>query len=462
MRNHSYSLVFLVSGVVGCGTTELGTPTVDSRVTAVSVLPRGLITDGEGVATTVVTVTREAGTDGAVEVRVEALPDGASADPLVIGAGETEGVLTIRSELAARALTPIRVVAGDAAPASAAAVLATGGIDNGVLDPSFGAGGVSAEYVVPHWGQQTDGTILAIAGSRLIRLRADGTPDGFATEALPLERVHAAKSTAGGGLIAVGSTRTIVDEFLRIRGTVWTLRSDGTIESEQTLTDLRDVFGFTVLPGGTLRVMGQSQGYSLTSVTIGDGSEGDYTFFGQMLWITHAIALADGGWLVAGSERERGMLIKLDSRGAPDTRFGDAGVRAPVDARYLGVRALPDGGFIALRTDSFAGIDADAFVERFDATGEVQSVWQFASDDLAAQGWAFDGAGRPVIALGGAARSSVLRLDAGELDDSFGDAGVMDVSAYTGEAAPFSGVATDGAGRIVVSDTNGLTMRIIP
>jgi uncharacterized delta-60 repeat protein len=454
-----------------------------ASVSAIAVQPRALVVDGAGAVTATVDIVRAPDDQGGpVSIEVRNLPDGATADALTLGPGETHGTLRINAAGAVRTLAPLSVVAIPVgAPTSTAyAVLATGGITSGVLDTTFGVDGISTDYLVPRWSRQTDGSLLVENDPEILRLAPDGTETGYRTAAIPLDTLRVVRTLPDGSLIGAGYQRILTSGWAQLQGTIWKLDANGALDlgfgsgGVATPENAREILDVIPDASGNLVILGLVPSGNVFVARLTASGQPDASFNGgniginrlgsDGLEIDQTLPMADGGWLIAGGDKGAGVLARLTATGDLDQNFGTAGIRRLDAAHYLGISARDDGSFIALRAGVVDGdfdTNIDTFVEWFDPTGFLSSSWQYAALDDSAQSWSFDPQGRPVVAISGSTQALVVRLADGDVDPSFGDGGLMALSDYIGEAAPIDAVTTDAHGRIMVTNA-GATMRILP
>ncbi len=460
---------------------------VMASISSISVSPRALVAGKDGIATAAVEIVRAPDDlGGPVPVQVLDLPDGATAESLTIAAGATKGTLTINAANAARDNLLADHGRGRhpgqlAERSTAYGVLATGGIASGILDPTFGIDGISTDFVIPTWARQADGTLLVENDPNILRLAADGTPTGFSTSAVPLDRLHVVRAQADGTLLAAGTVRSIDENgFAQFQGSVWRVEPNGELDGTfgqggvAAPSRAKDILDATTDANGNILIIGVvPSGETFVSRLLPSGDV-DQTFNGGQyminrlgspgLEIDQTAPLAGGGWLVAGGDEGTGVLVRMLATGELDPSFAQGGMLRPDGAHYLGISPQADGSFIALRSGVVADdadTNIDTYVEWFAADGSLVSSWQYAADDDAPQGWSLDPSGRPVVAISGSTEALVVRLANGTTDESFGNGGLMSVSDYLGMAAPIAAVTTDGQGRIMLTNA-GATMRILP
>src|SRR6188768_523768 len=311
-----------------------------------------------------VTVEREDGFKGAVEVSAEGLPEGVTARALTIAAGETSAELELSALASAPHSLPISVeIRGKAEKLEDSRELTvTVYGPPGSVDTSFQGGKV----MVPVGGTdayayamaaQSDGKVLVAGTSHdhrgdftVLRLTRDGALDtSFGSGGVVTTEVGEDSDIARA--IAVDDTGRIV-----VAGTA----------SGATGLDFAVV---RYLPDGKLDPSFGSKGKTI--VSFGDDADTAY-----------AVALQSDGKIVVGGDSSRGSsqsgldfaLLRLDADGQPDAGFGDAGLVtssiAKLSARdSIYALALQDVG--GEERIVAAGGEGDFMIARFGSDGTL-------------------------------------------------------------------------------------------
>lgn len=500
-------VAFLVSTVTACGGTDPSISTSGAGSTITSTggagggapaaagfelwlsAPRALVHVMDSYSLTV-TITREAGFDGAVEIKVVGLPQGVTASPLTLAAGQNQGTLTITAAASAQlGEAPLKIVAGNATFALASDfVLLVAGAP-GTLDPTFGDAGVAhfqSDWVITRARAQRGGGILfTTAGGTtggVGRALSDGTLDAqFGNGGVrfiqfdPNATAWALKDVAegaDGSIVAVGyyngpSAVALTAVRLRPDGSLDpSFGQGGKVEIPFAAMDARGtdvaiqidgkivIAGFTMPPGSNQR--------AIIVRLLPDGSP-DASFgwqgtvqLDQSGASTKAAGMAiqlDGKVVIGEAWPANEMCaVRVDDSGVPDPGFGIGG-RACVSlpqgaARTTAIALQPDsklllgGGLASSSKSAFARLLPDGSPDvSFGGSG----VASFDTIDwvvsLTPQ---VDG---KVVALssvsGGSGHVSRLTPD-GAVDESFGTGGVA-------PSGPNASMHLDAEGRIVTA-----------
>jgi len=219
--------------------------------------------------------------------------------------------------------------------------------NDGTLDRSFGNAGT---YTGPPLGYerialQSDGKIVALSNTTVIRLNVDGSPD-------------VTFGAAGTGIVKLG-----VDDYTYINDLA--LQSDGRILLAGYHQDFVD--------GVTEFLLIRLTAAGIQDSSFGQGSGAVLTAINDIARIWAVAVTADGWILAAGDARQNQSddnnvaLARYDTNGALDPSFGVGGVAtAPMGSTLVKVNAMtlqPDGRIVVVGTN---GILADAtFVHHF-------------------------------------------------------------------------------------------------
>jgi uncharacterized delta-60 repeat protein len=401
---------------------------------------------------------RLGGFDGAIDVSFSGLPAGVSASPARIGVGSDRVTVTLSAAGSAAHSLPTTVAVDGAAtqvPAAKTAMTVTVRGVAGAVDTSFGSAGhavaavgPSDDYaqamvvqsdgkiVVAGWGAGTQGTVM-----QLVRWQRDGAMDtsfgnggrvlldlGAGTEA-----AHAVALQADGKLLVAGS----VDEVGKGKSVLLVrLNADGSLDSS---------FG----QGG--QVVGALGGGSSEAFAIAVQADGKIVLGGHA---ARAAATTTTGLDFA--------LLRFNSNGTPDTRFGQGGVVVDAlrpgtqrDSVYALALQVVNGETMIVA----AGGEADFVVQRYradgtrDATfgGGSSRVGMFGSNIGAARALTVT-ADNKIVVVGHVNEDvAVVRLLAdGAFDTSFSQDGRVITPLSSGNWDEAHAVAVQADGKIVV------------
>jgi uncharacterized delta-60 repeat protein len=401
-------------------------------------------------ATIEVTVTRSGGFAEAVTITAADLPEGVTAEPVTVAAGEDSATIEIRAAATAPHSLPTDVAivgtAGDLEAEEPLTVTVTG--MPGAVDTSFAGGGraVMEAGRADDYGYavavQADGKIL-VAGTSgenggdfaLFRLDRDGLPDAsFGDAGLVTVDVgsgdvaYAVAAQADGRILVAGVTNGATGRDFAL------LRFD---------TDGSPDEGF-----GT-------DGVVTTSFTADSDA-------------AYAIALQADGKIVLGGEASMGSsttgvdfaLARYEADGSLDEGFGDGGKVLTALSSYSGRDTIYALAIDAEDRIVAAGGEGDFVVARYLGDGSLDAAFSedgklvgiLGSTIGAARGVQVDGEGRIVIAGHRHHDFTVARLDEdGALDAEFGDDGITitPVSATNWDEA--RGLALEEDGGIVLA-----------
>ena len=402
---------------------------------------------GEGDSLTV-TVERQNGFEGAVEISAQGLPEGVVAAPLTIPEGETEAVLELRAEAKAPHSLPTTVtISGNSAKLhdERELTLTVCGAP-GAVDTSFRGGNVmvpvgAGDAYAYAMAAQPDGKVVVVGTSHehsgdfaIVRFERDGDIDtSFGDAGLVMTQVGAGADVARavaideqGGIVVAGTADGAHGlDFAVVRY----------LENGQ----LDDSFG----TGGR------------TLVTFGEDADTAY-----------AIALQSDGKIVVGGDSNRGSsqsgldfaLLRLTQDGKPDDSFGEAGLTTLSVAQFGGrdsIYALALQEISGEQRVVAAGGEGDFTLARFRESGELDTSFGqqgklsnlFGSTIGAARALTLT-SDNEIVAAGHAQHDfALVKLSTkGTLVDTFGDAGKLTtaVSADNWDEAQGVGVQADG------------------
>jgi uncharacterized delta-60 repeat protein len=338
----------------------------------------------------------------------------------------------------------------------------------GQLDPGFGTGGRVVVDLEPGKTElvdiavQPDGKVVGVGhiangkGSDVlvVRLNADGSPDAsFGVRRLDLGVSDEADGVAvqpDGRILVAGWTSTNSD------GIVWRLNPDGSTDDgfgtagvvtlggagREFLTDVAPLADGRIVVAGASGDSNFSQS-SMAVFRLSSAGAPDPSFDQDGVVVlptqygfsaVQTIDLqADGKLLVIGDDFAYNTMsvYRFTPEGALDPGFGSGG-RASVpgtEPYAYSVRALPDGGVVAVGLDTSG--EADVVLARFSAAGVLDPAYggrlDLGSFDTL-RDVDLDPAGRVVASGASGGDGLVVRFDpSGHLDASFGDHGVAEV-----------------------------------
>lgn len=463
MTHRLVASTLLSALVAACGSSAPSTPSPDAPLVqpdagglTVAVASTRLPVLQGTTGSVDVTVTRIAGSDGAVTVVPVGLPAGVTADALTIAPGATTGTLTLHADATAPHSLPtavsVRATLGAASGATDLTVTVYG--PPGSLDTSFGSGqgkvilgaGAGDDYAYAV-AVQSDGKIV-VAGRAaehlgdfaLVRLDRDGQLD---------------PTFGDGGRVLTDFTGTADTAY------ALAIQPDGKIVAAGTTTGAGTASDFAVArynPDGSLDGSFGTGG----KVTTALGSDADTAY---------AIALEPDGTLVVGGDSNRGSsatgidfaLVRYTATGALDPTFGTAGiVLTPVvassgrDSIYALALQTVDGETRIVA----AGGEGDFALARYRASGALDTTFAtggkasgiFGSTIGAARAVVITPAG--AIAVAGHTDHDVALVqltESGALDPHFGTAGKVITKLSTTNWDEAQALTLDTAGKLVVA-----------
>ena len=484
------ALVLAGALALGCGgVTEVGN---DGGFSLAVEPPSITLAPGDSVDVTI-TITREPGFEGAVDLGVLDLPQGVEATGATAAAGETTAVLTLTtpddSAQHGRFALEIEGLAGDLRETASVDALVRGA--PGQLDRSFaGTGFVTfSPFSVASVGRDAlvdpAGNVLVtgatVDGRALVaRILADGSPDdSFGVNGVAS---IASGNTAGGLVLRISGQRILAAGWGGdLSGAdsanfqIYGFTSDGNIDQTfgaagiasidptADTTGFAELHGFAIGSDGALYAVGIDFGSNDSHLVRfdPDGSNGAVILSSGVGVRMHALAIQDDDRSVlAGSGGAAGapsnyVVIRTLPTGELETETGaDFAAAADVAA---GVVILEDGSYLIGGVSggfvSFARLDSSfGFVPDFGTAGQVTTNVAF--NEPPPNFMKVDSAGHIVVAGGSGAQLAVARFTAaGEPDEGFGEAGLTFVDpglAFADGRSGFYGVALDELDRIVV------------
>jgi uncharacterized delta-60 repeat protein len=408
---------------------------------------------------------------------------------LLAGAGDLDpgfgagGMVT--RELAGRAIQALRTLPGGAVLVAGSAEKAGARIGfvarmrpDGVLDGTFGTGGIVTLDTLesaPALAVQPDGRILAggssTRGIRLVRLDARGVVDRtFGSEGCATLELAGAGTPedlrtllvlpSGRLLVLARATGTYGDSFATVAALA---RLDAGGRLDRTFGSGGRVFvsfgkpslfdgpvGAALLADGRIVVVGSAaapraglkeialvrlQADGSVDATFGKRGVTRASFGGASSTPSGVAVLAGGKLLVAGrsgpesaGESSRAGLVRLEADGSVDASFGSGGrAEASVPAKDLDVRGVAvrrDGRIFVLSRARTKKEPGQPVVAAFSASGAADSAFgaggwaRIGGQDGSPNALAFDEDSRLLVAGSTEKESFVARLDAGPLDCS--------------------------------------------
>jgi len=321
---------------------------------------------------------------------------------------------------------------------------------------------------IPSVLSRSDGSFIALQGTRVRSFGADGAPDtAFASPAASQEaRLF---PVAGGKILVLGYQKLTrlnpdgsVDTSFGKGGSI----DPGYVQAAYELGSGKiAIVGVEVVGPKTLsasvhvQLLGQD-GSVLPGNRFSSSVPPPNLGYGEAVTVPEISPAGNGGALVVGTD----FLLKLDADGAVETSFGEGGVAGGGASGLIGGHLLPDGSIetVGLARAETGGSE-DFAVQRFTATGKPEA--DFGPDgvrrfDLDGGGgdvphvasWGADGS----VVVGGVSRSPgpcpveegceevpvLAGFDAaGGLDPGFGQGGVLRLSALAGRP---DGYTSDG------------------
>jgi uncharacterized delta-60 repeat protein len=401
-----------------------------------------------------VTIERDDGFQGAVEITAAGLPDGVVAEPLTIASDETEAVLELRADAGAPHSLPtavtIRGESDEVRDERHLTVTVCGA--SGAVDTSFEGGKVvvpvgGADAYAYAMAAQPDGKLLLVGTSRepggdfaVARFERDGRLDtSFGEDGV---------ATTDLGSNADVARAVAVDEQGRI------------VVAGTTSTDANGL-DFAVARYSSDGGLDESFGeHGTTIVSFGDDADTAY-----------ALVLQADGKIVVGGDGNRGdgasgldfALLRLADDGQLDESFGDGGLVTQSIATLGGrdsIYALTLQTLDGEQRIIAAGGEGDFALARFRADGSLDASFGeqgkrrniFGSVIGAARALALTADNRLVVA-GHAAHDFALAelTEQGDLATEFGDEGKLVTAVSLDNWDEAHGVGVQGDGKLLVA-----------
>lgn len=331
---------------------------------------------------------------------------------------------------------------------------------------TFGADGIATHSLGVHFAETHFGSLAVRADGGLVAQRDDaiesylpgGAPDPAAAPR-PLEEYSRVFPLANGQSLVLGGSK-----LTRVNG-------DGSVDTSfggGSVTVAPEADAVAELASGKILVVGFGAGGThqiLTWLTVelvnpdgsidrGVGKGGaltlELTSYNEPVSRLEISSTADGGALVSGGR----FLLQLRADGSPNPSFGDGGLVDTV-LPVAGARILADGSVAAVGWNAGAGPDYDLATFRYSAAGKPDPAFgpngirhfDFGGHEVATVAlWAADGS----VIVGGRAEARgpcpreagceempiVAAFDAaGNLDTSFGQGGLLRLTALAGAPA---------------------------
>ncbi len=440
MHKHTTLLevLFAITAVAGCATdpaddTDLAPDAGDSVDPATSSIdldvPAELRLRATEPTAVEIAILRD-GDDaqGDVTIEIGGLPDGVTAEPLTIPAGETTGTITLTASMVAPMLAPssitIAATSGDLG-AKASCTLTVVGLP-GMFDPTFNTNGREVFTV-------------AEGHSEHLR-RVVATPDG--------------------GWIAIGRDFTAGFKVVAVKydaaGQRVTSYGIGGVATLQPLIagELADA---VIDPEGRIVVLVQTGTDAFISrIDAGGIVDQDFSYGGQAIWSEVCSDLAVDSHsrvYVACGHDDVAEVLRYDADGVIDSSF-DLDGRASTGIQTTTVQLAIDNQDVPILAGTWAsaGFPTEQHLWRFTETGavfasyEVYGAWLNTSvgDILCAHG-------RTYVSFNGLEDTTIVALQpGGAVDESYGGNGDAEI-----EGLIFAQLADDGAGGLITVGGNG-------
>lgn len=448
----------------------------------------------DGASEVLLKVQRAPTQKSAIRVSVSDLPDGVTAEPLVISGSNDEGRLVLRASGIAKVGRYEAVVAGQASDNSASAklpLLVAG--KPGTVDTTFGAEG---RRVVMNAGSldapeailvgRNDEIFVvgecSVGGAEVTcaaRASADGTLDsrfGGTASGAPVQiRNPAAVMLDSAGRIVVGGES----------GTIGRFTADGKPDasfgivyvgsSANEFNPLGGVYALASCPDDTF-VAGFSAGryvglHKLTSTgksVASFGASGFKAYTWEYRSVAAGVVCLPNGYIrLAGDWRNEQRtttgvgIAQFTPTGGLDPAFGMKGgyQTFPYVADYsLGALSLPDGRFLLgmVRGEASGVAMISATGNTLDASFGTDGVVMLPAGTGRVHGLARQPDGRFLIAVRGEGTDRLVRLNAiGAVDSTFGGTGDVRVAPFPGSSSAHVAVQSDGRILLVSSNDEG-------
>jgi uncharacterized delta-60 repeat protein len=427
-----------------------------------------------------IAISRGAARDEAVELQLEDLPMGVTADPSVIEAGEEMGAITLHASgalLSKESTIKITAIARALSVESSAKIYVAG--RSGTIDASYGAQGslsipISGSRMV---ALESGGVLLigSVAGMlTIVKLTADGALDesfgggGYLTPALPAglqsERssVPFVVELPDKRLLLVAalddSTTSARPDFLSVSR----LMADGSLDqsygsSGHVLDPVpnRPYAAALGIDGELLLWNGAANDSRLTRV-LSSGAIGASSTTFDTSTIVHIsstmVVQPDGKVVIPAYEPGlKPVLLRFNSSLQLDPDFGRSG-RLATNIVGLGLRRLPDGTYVMA---SGVGDPAAPAVMRFDTAWRSLPGFETGYRSFASYAGTFagsvslEGATFGVSKINNAARIGRV-LDNGMIDHSYGVDGLVSITSLANADGALGIEQTSRFGLLVV------------
>ncbi|MCX6218531.1 T9SS type A sorting domain-containing protein [Spirosoma sp.] len=218
-------------------------------------------------------------------------------------------------------------------------------LNNGAIDTSYGRNGYSAQVdgVAADAALQSDGKVVVITGSSVVRFTTNGLLDNtFSEDGIQTVNSSSISIRSVGvqnGKIVVAGSRTVLGEvdFAVLRynadGSPDTSFSDDGLQTTNFGQNILDNGLALAIQGDKIVVAGTSSGYLAIVRYNSDGSldnsfsqDGKVTYDNQLFSPALSVAIQGNKILVPGGLNSDFAVVRFNSDGALDTTFGTSGV----------------------------------------------------------------------------------------------------------------------------------------
>jgi uncharacterized delta-60 repeat protein len=495
LRSGRGSWWLLVGLVAGCGGDDVAAPAPDAAVPAtltVAAVPTRVIVGQGETADVAVSVTRDH-TTAPVIVALSTLPTGLTASPIILLDGVDSGRITVAAAPGAmRLTTDVDVVATSASASASAPLSIVVSSTDGLLDPTFGTGGMvttafgGADASLGDVTVQSDGGIVVTGtigarGARdvvVARFHPDGSLDSSfgtgGTVVWDLGQDDAPNGVAvlPGGRLIVTATSLNPPAFDNVYAHARLLATDGTVVTTDPSFGAQGTLAgpapasrvvvqaavaafslgnqlYRYAPAETLPIFDTSLGSIYPVVLAAPGATTLHVAMASSAATLQAarftaIDNSNGGFQLDTSFGTSGVLELGTTGGSYPTAVVIRGGRAIVSARN---GAAADTDFTLSGFDAATGVVATGF----GTAGRVAIDFAQGPDRAEAMIGTSDGliaAGVATIAGHGTDLALVRLYDSGDIDHEFGIDGVVTTD-VAGADDGITALARDPVGRLV-------------
>jgi uncharacterized delta-60 repeat protein len=481
--------------VVGCGEVKK----IPDQFT-VAVDPASVFVRRNQAQTVMVNVTRSMGTSP-IDVTVDGLPNGVSADALTIT--DSGGMLTLHAGPSAdegAVMLTVHGAVGDTVEDGMLRLLV--GDAPGTLDLSFGGNGkfvtglgstalVGRGLSLAFGGVLVTGVNLGMSQTVSAKIRDDGTLDpAFGSNGIVST---GAGAFAEGIAIATTQTRIIIAGVANGNGTtddnygVFAYHPDGSLDttfgssgvtsidpSASTFAEYHSVVtaadgtifaSGTVFPSGAGAILGQAHKFNPTGT-----QDTSFAISEMNVNVEASLLQPDGKLVLAGGQGSNLFIGRYTATGAHDAGFGSGGVVSTVfgtdSVEANGIILLPDGKLLAAGTST--GANAHIILARYNANGSLDLTFgtsgtistAIAFDTRSPNGAVMDNANHVLIVGLSNGKPAVARINLdGTPDATFGAGGIAAIDfGITGSTSQTGGygVILDSDGRVLFTGEVGV------